>query len=252
MAKDASGAGNLEREERIFEAAIKLMSRYGYDKTTVDDIAREAGISKGAVYLHFRSKEDLVESLLLRESESMLNEVMRSLEADEKGLTIYTLYRYSMQSLMTHPFMKAMYARDQAVLGDFARRLAQLPMYNQANSFGSAFVEQFQEAGMIRRDLPSEAVAHILMAIRVGVLHLSDYLPTFDEDAFHRMGDVLASVLEQALAPPPDAVNPIDQQKGYEALNVLINVGHEMIRQQREQHRQAMMDKDGKGKRDAK
>ena len=53
---------NPERQERILEAAAKLMAHYGYDKTTVSDIAEEAGISKGAVYLHYKGKEELFDA----------------------------------------------------------------------------------------------------------------------------------------------------------------------------------------------
>ena len=48
------------REEVILDAADRLLARYGYKKMTVDDLAREAGIGKGTVYLHFKSKEDVV------------------------------------------------------------------------------------------------------------------------------------------------------------------------------------------------
>lgn len=48
------------REEVILDAADRLLSRYGYKKMTVDDLAREAGIGKGTVYLHFKSKEEVV------------------------------------------------------------------------------------------------------------------------------------------------------------------------------------------------
>jgi AcrR family transcriptional regulator len=50
----------VSREELILEAADRLLARYGYRKMTIDDLAREAGIGKGTVYLHFRSKEDVV------------------------------------------------------------------------------------------------------------------------------------------------------------------------------------------------
>ena len=40
-----------ERPTRILNTAGRLMTRYGYDKTTMDEIAREAGVSKGALYL---------------------------------------------------------------------------------------------------------------------------------------------------------------------------------------------------------
>ena len=56
-----------EREERILTAAAELFVHYGYDKTTVDDIARAAGVSKGTIYLHFAGKDDLLEGLVVRE-----------------------------------------------------------------------------------------------------------------------------------------------------------------------------------------
>ena len=51
---------NASREDLILDAADRLLARYGYRKMTIDDLAREAGIGKGTVYLHFRSKEDVV------------------------------------------------------------------------------------------------------------------------------------------------------------------------------------------------
>jgi AcrR family transcriptional regulator len=60
-------SANKEREKRILDAAAALFTHYGFDKTTVSDIAAEAGVSKGAIYLHFESKENLLEALLLRE-----------------------------------------------------------------------------------------------------------------------------------------------------------------------------------------
>ncbi len=46
--------------ERILDAAERLLGRYGYRKMTVEDIASEAGIGKGTVYLSFPSKEEVV------------------------------------------------------------------------------------------------------------------------------------------------------------------------------------------------
>jgi AcrR family transcriptional regulator len=48
------------REDLILDAADRLLARYGYRKMTIDELAREAGIGKGTVYLHFRSKEEVV------------------------------------------------------------------------------------------------------------------------------------------------------------------------------------------------
>ena len=49
-----------EVREAILDAADRLLARYGYRKMTVEDIAREAGIGKGSIYLHFESKEEVV------------------------------------------------------------------------------------------------------------------------------------------------------------------------------------------------
>lgn len=53
-----------ETKARILESAIKLFSSRGYNKASVDEICREAGISKGAFYHHFESKQALFLALL--------------------------------------------------------------------------------------------------------------------------------------------------------------------------------------------
>ena len=49
-----------EVRDAILDATDLLLSRYGYKKMTIDDLAREVGIGKGSVYLHFSSKEEIV------------------------------------------------------------------------------------------------------------------------------------------------------------------------------------------------
>ncbi len=46
--------------DRLLDATDRLLARYGYRKMTIEDLAREVGIGKGSVYLHFPSKEALV------------------------------------------------------------------------------------------------------------------------------------------------------------------------------------------------
>jgi TetR/AcrR family transcriptional regulator, repressor for uid operon len=66
-----------EVRERIVRAAIIAFSRYGYDGTRMDDIAEIAKLSKGTLYLYFRSKEDLFYAI----SENSIRELKEQLSA---------------------------------------------------------------------------------------------------------------------------------------------------------------------------
>ena len=52
------GAGNARKE--LMAIAIDCFARFGYQGTSIDRIARDAGVTKGAVYYHFRDKEELL------------------------------------------------------------------------------------------------------------------------------------------------------------------------------------------------
>jgi AcrR family transcriptional regulator len=52
--------GDVEsRRAVILDAALRVFGQYGYRRTSMDDIAREAGIGKGTIYLSFASKEEV-------------------------------------------------------------------------------------------------------------------------------------------------------------------------------------------------
>jgi AcrR family transcriptional regulator len=59
----------------ILDAAERLLGRYGYAKMTIDDLAREVGIGKGTIYLHFPSKEEVVLSRVDRLVERLVGEL---------------------------------------------------------------------------------------------------------------------------------------------------------------------------------
>lgn len=50
---------STETKTRILKVATELFSHFGYLKTSLDEIARDARIAKGTIYYHFRNKEDL-------------------------------------------------------------------------------------------------------------------------------------------------------------------------------------------------
>lgn len=66
----------------ILEAANRLFLQYGYKRTTVDDIARDAGVSKGSIYLHFSSKEQILQ-MLSRQQETLVLDRIRAAAAGD-------------------------------------------------------------------------------------------------------------------------------------------------------------------------
>jgi AcrR family transcriptional regulator len=213
---------NPEREQRIFDAAARLIEHYGYDKTTVDEIARAAGVSKGAIYLHFKSKEDLFEALILRESDLLTERFWGHLDADASGISIFSVYRYGLVLLDESPLLKAIYTRDKRVLGDWVYRMRDTPAYTQALNISVEFVRHFQQAGLIRRDLDPKGVMYLLMALRYGVLMMDDITPEQQKaPPVSELGDVLAEMLANGLAPREGET---DQEAGRKALQELMDL----------------------------
>jgi len=72
-----------ETREMIFQAARKVFSEKGYHKTQIADIVREAGISTGSVYAHFKDKRDLFEQII-RETNEVLRARLKELSQTKK------------------------------------------------------------------------------------------------------------------------------------------------------------------------
>lgn len=66
----------------ILDAAERLLTRYGYSRMTMDDVAREVGVAKGTLYLHFPSKEEVVLSRIDRLVDRLADE-LRAIAAAE-------------------------------------------------------------------------------------------------------------------------------------------------------------------------
>lgn len=72
---------NLDAEQiAVLDAAAVLFDRFGYRKTTIDEIAQEAGIGKGSVYLRFKSKEEIGVAWLRRTLEGLFDDLVSDVE----------------------------------------------------------------------------------------------------------------------------------------------------------------------------
>lgn len=219
---------NEAREQRLLDAASELIVHYGYGKTTIDDIAAQAGVSKGAVYLHFRSKDDLLDQLLLRESERMLNDMLARMDADPQGVTLFNIYRYAMVSLTANPLLRAIYVQDKRILGDYMRRMQDTPLFQQAMQFGVEFVEHFQRIGLVKPDVDAATLSYILLSLRYGVL-MMDSTPAIATTSIEAVGEMIGTMLQTSFG--TDASNDAEAKA---AMLTLIEQGIGLFKQMRE------------------
>lgn len=75
---------NTERQDAILDAAFHAFSTYGFRRTTMDDIAQGIGISRSALYLHFRNKNDIFKSLAKRYFEDAVTDVAAELAKPDR------------------------------------------------------------------------------------------------------------------------------------------------------------------------
>src|SRR5690606_7468566 len=89
----AAGEDPLKREQ-IIDGAKRVFMRLGFDAASMNDITREAGVSKGTIYVYFENKEDLFGAIIERERFQItlkLKDILAGSEEVEDGL-----YRFGM------------------------------------------------------------------------------------------------------------------------------------------------------------
>ena len=158
-----------ETQARILEAALKNFSESGYDAASVDDICAEAGVSKGAFYHHFPSKQAVFLTLL----NEWLKTVDASLEAARKPTVPETLT--NMARMLPTIFSQAdgrlpmflefwlQASRDETVWK------ATIAPYQRYLDYFAELVKQGIEEGSFRPVDPQSA-AQVIVSFAVGLL----------------------------------------------------------------------------------
>jgi AcrR family transcriptional regulator len=132
--------------DAILDATDRLLARYGYKKMTIDDLAREVGIGKGSIYLHFSSKEEIALSHIDRMIERLKTNLVTIAGSSQpvqqrlhEMLTDRVLYRFdnvqhysqSLNELLSHLRPKLLERRER-YFDEEARILAEVIAEGQA------------------------------------------------------------------------------------------------------------------------
>ncbi|MCL5995505.1 MAG: TetR/AcrR family transcriptional regulator [Chloroflexi bacterium] len=192
-------SGRRERAHRILDAAAALILRWGYDKTNVEDIARQAGVGKGTIYLHWKTREELFRALIKREQLAMAADFKQRISEDPAGATLHTMYKHYVSVLMKRPLLKALILRDTDVLGKFAHSEHSSAAFIERVAGFKIYLEFLREHGLVRTDLSMREQVYMLSAIVMGSYLIAPWMPDELTLTDEELADLVADTVQRSL-----------------------------------------------------
>ena len=159
-----------ERRTQIFDAAIKCFGEKGYYESTMDDIVRESGLSKGALYWHFDSKKDLFRNLIEHWQSEYFHQ-LEGLEHATSALQKLTILKEALkQSVAVRPdLVRAQLQFYALAVRDSAYREWLVRAYQDQFGFLKTIVQEGIEQGEFRR-VAVDRVVRLMTAYLDGAL----------------------------------------------------------------------------------
>lgn len=159
------GIDEKEREQAILDAAARLLLQQGYNKTTMSDVADAVDLNRALIYLHFKSKDEIVEALIVRELGRYGALWSQTLKADPLGGSIASIYRGMVPTLKHLPLMAAILTRDEQTFGKYLRKAGNLLASLASPILTREALQAMQELGVVRQDVNIVAMAFIIDAL---------------------------------------------------------------------------------------
>jgi AcrR family transcriptional regulator len=156
--------------QRIVAEARRHFFTYGFRRVTMDDLARELGMSKKTLYVHFASKAELLQAVLLdktRNVETDLKRITSDLSSDflaalHKLLAVIQGHMGEIQP----PFVRDIQREAPEMFKLIERRRRDL-----IHLYFGKLVEEGRKSGIIRDDIPTRLIVEILFAAVQGIMN---------------------------------------------------------------------------------
>ena len=165
----------------ILKGAEHVFQRWGSVKTTMEDIAKEAGKGKSTLYYYFESKEEIFDAVVIGEFEKIIQRAME--RADQNGTAKERLIRYIVESITemrnkvgTYTILKDEIRRDQKII----KRLRDLYEAREER-----YIEGVLRFGLQRNEFSFIHESEVLTAAKTitGMIHaLEIYLLVENDD----------------------------------------------------------------------
>jgi AcrR family transcriptional regulator len=159
---------SAETRESILASCLSLFAKHGFASTSVDEIARAAGITKGAVYWHFKNKEELFKAILERIRERWQLQVLHPLSAKTTPLLRLEALFDGYAELFGHAPEFCLFMQRVLLENDkeFSPQIGKL--FIQTARFISRIIADGKASGSFRVDLDAMVTAHMILGLISG------------------------------------------------------------------------------------
>ncbi|MGW9827990.1 AcrR family transcriptional regulator [Brevibacterium pityocampae] len=203
------------RRTALMDATVSVILRSGIRRTSIEQIAHVARISKGAVYLEFPNKKALLEAVVRREYRDYLDDALALVTADPDGGRLSGIYRHSIAALVNRPFMMALYTDHGQIL---AGLLKGPDHYRPRMLLGADFLAELADAELVRADIDPAVVSHLLGTLSLGPLLAEPLLRGSGAPPIDATFRLLADLVVPGLEPSTGG----DPQRGADAFRKLV------------------------------
>jgi AcrR family transcriptional regulator len=163
----------------------------------MDDVANAAGVGKGTLYLHWKTRQALFQAVLEREIVALLGELMQAVERDPHNALPDRLGAVYFAAVMQRPLVRAIFQMDRDVLGTLVQQ-----QQRRDPQFGGLRVELMrflQQLGLLRQDLSAEELAYVFRTLLLGFF-MADPIVSDNEPNAERKAALLGTLLRSAIA----------------------------------------------------
>ena len=145
-------------KKRIINAAYKIFYKKGYHSSTMNDVAKEVGVSKGSLYSYFKSKEELLQTTN-QLSTSSFNDYFYSEDSLEPLEDIYNDMLKSIGAIHLNFEIISLSSHNKEI------QMVNRNSYKKKLDTLKFFVENQQKKGNIRDDIPAGNIAQLLIGV---------------------------------------------------------------------------------------
>ncbi|MBL8950282.1 MAG: TetR/AcrR family transcriptional regulator [Myxococcaceae bacterium] len=190
------------KRECIIVAAVKCFARFGFKKASVDEIAKDAGVAKGTVYLAAENKEDLLYQALLHELREWNAQMSKLIDPRRDALEILMdLATRGLESLPQRPLIKQLFEGDMhAMLPRWQDRFDELTRLGRRNTV--EVLNLGVKQGRFRGDLDAEETAALLMDLQVSTMLFHNRETPDREERLGRRLVAAIALIERGLTGP--------------------------------------------------